>query len=94
MSPATLQRETLRAYERFYSLRRLTFDSLRLLADIFIDALTWNFRNVFTYNFNAMFLKAGARFIIGRYARMFDPYMAFLQRIEERNVIDEEMLEH
>ncbi|MBN1307124.1 MAG: B12-binding domain-containing radical SAM protein [Chitinispirillaceae bacterium] len=92
MSPSTLQRETLRAYERFYSLRRLTIDTLRLLIDIFTDALTWNFGNVFNYSFNIIFIKAASRFLVGRYARTFDPYLAFLRRIEEMNVIDEELL--
>jgi radical SAM superfamily enzyme YgiQ (UPF0313 family) len=92
MSPSTLQRETLRAYRRFYSLRRCTFDALRLLIDIFVDALTWNFKNVFTYSFNVVFLKAGGRFLVGRYAKTFEPYMKFLRRIDERNVIDEGLL--
>ena len=92
MSASRLQHETLHAYERFYSLSRLTIDALRLLIDIFVDALTWNFSRAFTYNFNVVFLKAGARFIVGRYARTFEPYFTFLQRIEEKNVIDEGLL--
>jgi anaerobic magnesium-protoporphyrin IX monomethyl ester cyclase len=92
MSPSRLQQETIKAYERFYSLRRLFIDALRLFTDIFIDALTWNFSRVFTYSFNVMFLKAGARFLVGRYARTFDTYLAFLQHIEEKNVIDEGLL--
>ena len=92
MSPSTLQLETLKAYRRFYSLRRCALDSFRLVSDIFTDALTWNFRNVFTYSFTSIFLKAGARFIVGRYAKTFDPYLTFLQRLEERNVIDEGLL--
>lgn len=85
MSPSRLQLETIRAYERFYSIRRLFFDALRLFTDIFIDALTWNFSRVFTYSFNVMFLKAGARFLVGRYARTFESYLAFLREIEEKN---------
>ena len=92
MSPSTLQHETIRAYQRFYSLRRCTFDGLRLLIDIFVDALTWNFSKVFTYSFNVVILKAGARFLVGRYARTFEPYLKFLHRIDERDVIDEQML--
>ncbi|MBN1577806.1 MAG: B12-binding domain-containing radical SAM protein [Chitinispirillaceae bacterium] len=92
MSPSTLQRETLRAYERFYSLGRLTIDTLRLLIDIFVDALTWNFGRVFTYSFNDIFIKGASHFIIGKYARSYEPYLKFLQRIEEKNVIDEGLL--
>jgi radical SAM superfamily enzyme YgiQ (UPF0313 family) len=89
MSPLRLQQETIRAYERFYSLRRLSVDALRLLIDMVVDALTWNFSRVFAYGFNTIFTKAGARFLVGRYSRMFDSYLAFLKRIEESNVIKE-----
>lgn len=92
MSPSRLQEETLKAYRRFYSLRRCSFDTLRLLIDIFLDALTWNFRNVFSYSFNVIFIKAGARFLVGRYAQSFEPYLRFLQRIEEKNIVDEGLL--
>lgn len=89
ISPLRLQQETIKAYERFYSLRRLSLDALRLLVDITVDALTWNFSRVFNYSFSTIFLKAGGRFIVGRYSRTFDSYIAFLKKIEESNVIDE-----
>jgi hypothetical protein len=89
MSPLRLQQETIKAYERFYSLRRLSIDALRLLIDIIVDALTWNFSRVFNYGFSTISLKAGARFVVGRYSRTFDSYIAFLRRIEESNVIGE-----
>jgi len=90
MSPSRLQLETIKAYERFYSFRRLFIDALRLVSSIFIDALTWNFSRVFTYSFNVMFLKAGGRFLVGRYARTFDSYFEFLKKIEgERAGVDE-----
>jgi len=87
MSPLRLQQETIKAYERFYSLRRLCVDALRLVIDMTVDAVTWNFGRVFTYGFNTIFLKAGARLLVGRYSRTFDSYLAFLRRIEESNVI-------
>jgi anaerobic magnesium-protoporphyrin IX monomethyl ester cyclase len=89
MSPSRLQRETLLAYRRFYSLRRCVIDALRLCVDIFVDALTWNFRNVFNYSFNVVVLKAGARFLVGRYAQTFEPYLEYLQQIKEQQTIDE-----
>ena len=92
MSPSRLQRETLIAYRRFYSLRRCIIDGLRLCIDIFVDALTWNFRNVFNYSFNVVILKAGARFLVGRYAKTFEPYLQYLQQIEEHQTIDEGLL--
>jgi len=85
MSPSRLQQETIKAYERFYSFRRLVVDALRLFTDMFIDALTWNFSRVFTYSFNVMFLKVGARFLVGRYAKTFVGYLAFLRKIEEKS---------
>jgi anaerobic magnesium-protoporphyrin IX monomethyl ester cyclase len=89
MSPSRLQRETIKAYRRFYSLRRLSVDALRLVMDITVDALTWNFSRVFAYSFDKVFLKAGARFLVGRYARTFDTYLDFLRKNEERSVIKE-----
>ncbi len=92
MSAYRLQEETLRAYERFYSLRRVAVETLRLVIAIVIDALTWNFSRVFTYNFNIIFIKAGAHFIVGRYARTFEQYFAFLRRIDEKGIVDEGLL--
>ncbi len=86
MSPARLQVETIKAYTRFYSLRRLSIDALRLGIDITIDAMTWNFRRVYKYSFDTMLLKTGARFLVRRYARTFEPYLQFLQREESRQV--------
>jgi len=87
MSPARLQHETLRAYERFYSLRRVSLDALRLDLDILIDAFTLNFKRVFWYAFDSIFLQTGARFIVRRYARTFEPYVEFLERLEEREML-------
>jgi radical SAM superfamily enzyme YgiQ (UPF0313 family) len=87
MSPLRLQQETIKAYERFYSLRRLSIDALRLFIDITVDALTWNFSRAFSYWFDTIFLKAGARFLVGRYSRTFHSYLEFLRRIEESRMI-------
>lgn len=89
MSASRLQKETVKAYLRFYSLRRLAVDVLRLVIDISVDALTWNFNRVFAYGFDTIFIKAGARFLVGHYARSFDSYLDFLHRLEERRVINE-----
>ncbi|MBN2038312.1 MAG: B12-binding domain-containing radical SAM protein [Chitinispirillaceae bacterium] len=89
MSPLKLQQETIKAYERFYSLRRLSIDALRLFIDITVDALTWNFSRAFSYWFDTIFLKAGARFLVGRYSQTFHSYLAFLQRIEESRTISQ-----
>ena len=89
MSASRLQQETIKAYERFYSFRRLAVDALRFIADLTVDALTWNFSRAFNYSFDTIFLKAGARFLVGRYSRTFDSYVAFLTRIEQGKLIDE-----
>lgn len=79
MSAVRLQQETVAAYERFYSFRRLLRDTLRLAAEIFVDALTWDFSRVYRYTFDVIFLKAGGRVLVGRYARNMPHYMAFLE---------------
>ncbi|MFC1584744.1 B12-binding domain-containing radical SAM protein [Fibrobacterota bacterium] len=87
MSAARLQQETLKAYKRFYSLRRVSLETLRLIMDLMMDALTFNFSRVFLYTLDTFFPRAGARFIVGRYARTFKPYVEFLERIEQKKVI-------
>ncbi len=89
MSPYTLQRETVKAYERFYSMRRFVIDALRFLIDISLDAVTLNFRASYKYNIDVMFLKAGARFLVGRYAKTFDSYYKFLNEVQERKILGE-----
>ncbi|MBD3418925.1 MAG: radical SAM protein [Chitinivibrionales bacterium] len=88
MSPSRLQEETIKAYTRFYSLRRLSVDVLRFIINITVDALTWNFSRAFNYSLDTMFLKAGARFLIGRYAQAFEGYLAFLHKIEQEAVLE------
>ncbi len=79
MSPARLERETLNAYLRFYSLARVSAEGLRLALEITLDALTWNFRRVFQYSFETIFLRAGGRFLVGRFKRGFDTYVRYLE---------------
>lgn len=83
MSPQRLQIETVRAYEKFYSIKRLSVDALRFFIDISLDALTWNFDHVFRYGINVMMLKAGARFLLGRYTPMAEPYFKFLESLKD-----------
>jgi radical SAM superfamily enzyme YgiQ (UPF0313 family) len=88
LSPSRLQRETIRAYERFYSLRRVSVDAFRLLISIFVDALTWNFSRVHTYSFDILFFQAGGRFLVGRFAKTFENYLDFLEKIERESLTD------
>jgi radical SAM superfamily enzyme YgiQ (UPF0313 family) len=87
MSATQLQQHTLAAYERFYSLRRHSLNTLRLLVDIVIDALTLNFHKAFSYSFDTVFLRAGARFLVGRYAATYDSYLSYLQRLERQKAL-------
>ncbi len=89
MSPTRLQREAVKAYERFYSWRRVASDALRLTVSMAVDALTWNFDRVYSYGFDVVVLKGGARFLVGRAARTFDSYLDFLARAEERHLLEE-----
>ncbi|MEW6071979.1 MAG: hypothetical protein AB1726_05190 [Planctomycetota bacterium] len=82
MTPARLQQETLRAYRRFYSLERVSLDALRLALDVLLDALVLNFGRVHLYSFENVFLRAGGRFLVGRYGRSFRDYLRFLAEVE------------
>ena len=87
MSPARLQRKAIEAYRRFYSLRRVSLEGLRLLLDVTLDALTWNFRRAFYHTFDSLFLEAGGWFIVGRSAdRVYRPYAEFLESNAHKHV--------
>lgn len=78
MSASTLQQETMKAYRKFYSLRRLLLDWLKLTLNIFIDALVWDFRKVFRYGLETMFLKAGGKFLISKHTHRYETYIKYL----------------
>ena len=78
MSASTLQQETMKAYRKFYSLRRLLLDWLKLTLNIFIDALVWDFRKVFRYGLEAMFLKGGGKFLISKHTHRYETYIKYL----------------
>jgi len=91
MSPLRLQEETMAAYKRFYSLGRITVDSLRFVINITVDALTWNFSRAFNYSLEKILLKAGARLIVGNFSRTFHSYLSYLKKIEESKVLGEKL---
>ena len=82
MSASTLQLETMKAYRKFYSLRRLLLDWLKLTLNIFIDALVWDFRKVFRYGLESLFLKAGGKFLVSRHSHRYVTYIKFLAEAE------------
>jgi radical SAM superfamily enzyme YgiQ (UPF0313 family) len=84
MSALTLQNESIAAYRKFYSLRRLTLRALELVILVTIDALTWNFKRVFRYGFNSMYITAAGRFMVSRFGASQDTYRQFLNDIERQ----------
>jgi radical SAM superfamily enzyme YgiQ (UPF0313 family) len=78
MSALQLQNEALAAYKKFYSLRRISFAFLNLVFHLLLDAMTWEFRRAMQYGFGMMLLKAGANFLVKKYAATFDTYSGFL----------------
>jgi radical SAM superfamily enzyme YgiQ (UPF0313 family) len=82
MSALRLQKETLAAYRRFYSIRRVSAELVSLAFNVIIDALVWNFKRAFDYSFDLMFLKGGANIIIRRFVRAYDHYQRYLEKVE------------
>ncbi len=82
MGATQLQLETLAAYRKFYSLRRAAMHATTLVSNVFVDALTWDFSRVFRYGFDTLFLRAGAKFLVGKYGETLDTYLTFLNGIE------------
>jgi radical SAM superfamily enzyme YgiQ (UPF0313 family) len=82
MDAATLQQETVRAYRKFYSMRRILLDGLKLTLNIFIDALVWDFRSVKRYDIDAMLLKAGGKFLVSKFVAGYDEYIKFLINVD------------
>jgi len=82
MSPGRLQRETLAAYRRFYSIRRVSAEFFSLAFNILIDAMVWNFKRAFDYSFDLMFLRGGANILVKRFAAAYDGYIRYLEKTE------------
>jgi radical SAM superfamily enzyme YgiQ (UPF0313 family) len=87
MSAARLTEETHRAYRRFYSFRRTFLDSLRLIANVFLDALVWNLKRASRHGLDIMFLRGAARAIVSRHSPLNDAYVKYLDDLERRRVL-------
>jgi hypothetical protein len=70
------------AYRKFYSLRRLSLDGLKLVFNVVIDALVWDFRRVFRFSFETLLVKGGFKFLVSRLAHTYDSYLTFLDEID------------
>ena len=82
MTAAQLQKEMISAYRKFYSLRRLSLDGLKLVFNVVIDALVWDYRRVFRFSFETLLVKGGFKFLVSRLAPTYDSYFAFLDEID------------
>ncbi|HUI93073.1 MAG TPA: radical SAM protein [Chitinivibrionales bacterium] len=82
MTAVQLQKEMINAYHKFYSLRRLLLEGLKLVLNVVIDALVWDFRRVFRFSFETLIVKGGFRFLVSRLASTYDSYFAFLENID------------
>jgi len=90
MSALTLSRAVEKAYRKFYSFRRTFADTLRLFANVFLDALVWNFRRAGRYNLDRFFIRGAARLIVSKHAPLTEGYLKYLEKIERQRALKEE----
>lgn len=88
MSPERLQIETYRAYRRFYSLRRTASDMLFMSFNVLLDALVFNFRRANAYRLSTVFIRAGAKAIIGKCSDAHIAYLSYLKNVEQRKLLE------
>jgi radical SAM superfamily enzyme YgiQ (UPF0313 family) len=88
MQPHRLLHGTHLAYRRFYSLRRTFMDTVWLGFNAFVDALVWNFQSSTRYTLDLIFMRAGAKTIIGKYSRLYKTYGEYLDSIEKNAVLN------
>jgi radical SAM superfamily enzyme YgiQ (UPF0313 family) len=82
MTAEQLEKEMLLAYRTFYSLRRLAIEGLKLVFNVLVDALVWDFRRAFRFGFETLIMKAGFKFLVSRFANTYSGYMQFLEEID------------
>jgi hypothetical protein len=87
MSAARLTRETHRAYRRFYSWRRAALDWLRLMVNMVLDALVWNFGRAHRYALDVVFLRAAGKMIVARYAETYSSYVQYINELERERLL-------
>ncbi len=86
MSPARLQAETYRAYQRFYSLRRTASDAISMLCGALLDGLVWDFSRANAYRLDALFTRVGAKAIIGKCSKTHQRYLEYLGNVDRHLV--------
>ena len=88
MSPLRLQTETYRAFQAFYSLRRTLWETVRLVGNVFCDALVWNFRRVRRFRLDAVAVRAASTVIVAKASPVYKAYLKFLGDLERRQILD------
>ncbi|MFW6114280.1 MAG: B12-binding domain-containing radical SAM protein [bacterium] len=87
MSPGSLQSETYRAYQQFYSVRRTVSDLLSTGVNVLLDALVWNLGRANTYRLDNIFKRAGATAIISKCSDAYMAYLTYLKDAERRQLL-------
>ncbi len=82
MTASRLQREMISAYRRFYSLQHLLLEGLKLVFNVLLDALVWDFRRAFRFSFETLLLKGGFKFLVSRFTNTYASYFKFLDEID------------
>jgi radical SAM superfamily enzyme YgiQ (UPF0313 family) len=82
MTASRLQQEMVLAYRKFYSLQHLSLEGLKLVFNVLIDALVWDFRRAFRFSFETLLLKGGFKFLVSRFANAYESYFKFLDEID------------
>ena len=82
MTASRLQQEMVAAHRKFYSWQHLSLEGLKLVFNVMIDALVWDFRRAFRYGFETLLLKAGFKFLVSRFANTYESYFKFLDEID------------
>lgn len=90
MAPLRLQTEMVKAYKKFYSLRRTWVNVLDLSLNIIMDSLVWNFQRVFRYNLSTILIRFGSTIIINKFEQVYHGYLSFLQDLESSRLPDKD----
>ncbi|MBN1114620.1 MAG: B12-binding domain-containing radical SAM protein [Oligoflexia bacterium] len=80
MSPFQLQLETIKAYRKFYSLKRTLLEMIQFAFNVCFDAVLWNLKRDNRYNLNNLFIRFGALFIVKKFMFLNRDYLHYLKR--------------
>jgi anaerobic magnesium-protoporphyrin IX monomethyl ester cyclase len=87
MSAVRLLEETHKAYSRFYSMRRTLVGMFQLAVNVFLDAMTWNFKRATRYGLDTLFLRGGAKLLVSKYTPLVEHYLEYVGEIERGRLL-------